>query len=57
MDAREELTRNLKHVIDTHMEKKDFDRYNAQLKEFEDGKAPKPIWSQLVGLGISSQSA
>lgn len=26
------------------MEKEDFEYYNAQLKEFEDGKAPKPIW-------------
>ncbi|ERF72221.1 hypothetical protein EPUS_02108 [Endocarpon pusillum Z07020] len=44
LDAREELTHNLKHVIETHMEKEDFEYYNAQLKEFEDGKAPKPIW-------------
>lgn len=44
MDAREELIDNLKHVIKTYMEKEDFEYYNAQLKEFEDGKAPKPIW-------------
>lgn len=51
MLAREELTDNLKHVIETYMEKEDFEYYNAQLKEFEDGKAPKPIWVQTRWAG------
>ncbi|KAF7503074.1 hypothetical protein GJ744_004356 [Endocarpon pusillum] len=51
MDVREELTHNLKHVIETSMEKEDFEYYNAQLKEFEDGKAPKPVWAKTRWAG------
>lgn len=51
MDAKEELRRNLKLVIETYMEKEDFEYHNAQLKKFKAGKARKPIWVKTCGAG------